>query len=280
MIERRLEEIEDGSLSAPPLSEVISQDAAGDEMTTIQEVGVQVKVRRSPKSIPLPITTEQFRQRIETLAISYILAAYKHSSRLWLRTASMQVWDKFVRYILSDEIALYALDSNGISVRATWDTVLMYEHQIRKLAVRKILFESFDFETAMEAARTDLVIKERYFISPTAILSAMGRNGGSSASAPQSSTQGAAVPGGRGPGGGLSNKQKRAAKATSSKAPVLKTTAKKGKGKGSKGSNKTPDGRIICLNFNTLKGCSYANCKFVHVCSSCFDTDHTVLTCK
>ena len=124
----------------------------------------------------------------------------------------MGVWDKFIRYILSDEIALFTLDSEGSSVKATWDTVLVYEHQIRRLATRKILFDSMDFQAAMETSRTDLVIKERYFISPTAILAAIGKSGGSSASQVIKPTI-IPVVGGRGPGGALSKKQKRSASA-------------------------------------------------------------------
>ena len=106
-------------MSAQPLSEMISIELSSDETTTLQEFGPNVKVRQTPEAIALPDTTEEFRNRYKTLAFSYILASYKHSTRQWLRTATMDVWLAFTEYILSDEIALYKLDTRGVNIKAS-----------------------------------------------------------------------------------------------------------------------------------------------------------------
>ena len=279
MLERRLEEIEEGSFTAVPLCEVISCDKAGDESTIIQEVGSNIRIRKSPKSISDPHTTEEFRSRIKTLAISYIIAAYKHTSRLWLRTATHSVWTKYVEWILSNEIGLYATDTDGLSIRSSWSNVLIYEYQIRKLLCRKVLYESKDFETALEESRLDLSLKERYFITPTAMAAAASRGGGKAA-ALNALTKG----GGKGNEKGLSKKQRKAEKRAagvpeSEIAPKAAKGNAKGKDRRSK-SRMTPDGRIVCTAFNTLVGCTYAaSCKFVHCCSKCYDASHTAMTC-
>ena len=102
LIERRLEECEEGSFVAPPLSEVISVEAAGDEAVEIMEVGSALRVRKAPRAIAMPATTEQLRTRLRTLAISYIIASYRHQSRLWLRSATLPVFLNYVEYLLGD----------------------------------------------------------------------------------------------------------------------------------------------------------------------------------
>ena len=106
------------------------------------------------------------------MAISFTIAGYKHPNRLWIRTSTLAVWSDYVEFLLSDKIASYKLDQDGIAIRAAWSTVLNYEHSLRKLACRKILYDGFDFEQALTFAREDLSCKEQYFITPTALLAA------------------------------------------------------------------------------------------------------------
>ena len=285
MLEKFLDEVEEGAYSATPLSEVISMDNCGDEYSTIQEVGTNVKVRRAPKAIPPPATTEAFRARFRTMAMMYIVASYKHGSRLWLRSATMDVFQDYVEYILSDRVAAFSLDQDGLGVQAAWSTVLNYDYQIRKLVVRKVLYDDTDFATALAQARQDLECKERYFITPTALLTAAGKR-------PFAPIQVGDNPKGLGK---LSKKQRKlAARALSgSPAPQAQkggggkaSSSSGGKGgkAGAKGKGKlkkTPDGRFICSFFNLISGCTMSEeaCKFVHVCNLCYATDHCALQC-
>lgn len=285
LIEKRFEEVEQGTCSATPLVEVISEDLCEEDTIIIHEAGTNVKVRKAAKAIAMPVTTEQFRNRMMTLAITYVLANYKHASRLWLRTATMQNWLRYVNYILSDEVALYSLDREGLSVQASWETVLSYEFAMRKRMCRSILFDKLDFGAAMEAAILDLHTKERYFISPTALL-AGARSSSSSSAAHQVVTglpYGVPVP----PAPTLSNRKRKAeakarAKANSAhEAKVVQAKPEpkgKAKGKGKK-NRQTPDGRLICDFYNKAAGCTRENCSFVHICSICFG-NHPSMNCK
>ena len=268
MLEHRLQEVEEGSFTAQPLTEVISVEESCDEVVNFTETGSSVSIRKTNKAIHQPRTTEELRKRFKTLAISFVLAAYKHSSRLWIKTATMRNFDDYTEFLLSDQCAGFALDQEGISAAASWTTVLNYDLAMRKCMARSILFEGKDFVTAMQEAMTDLVVRTRYFIAPTAILAgASGRSTPARAladvpngSAPQTTNKGRTLP----------NPQ--------SKTQIKKAAAKaKGKGKGSKTKGKmpvvrTPDGRLVCSYFQAVEGCQKEGCSYVHVCAICFGT--------
>ena len=271
LLEKRFEEIEEGILTAQPLSEIISVELSVDEHTEI-DLGSNVRVRKAPKAIALPNTTEEFRNRMKTLAISFVLASYKHGSRVWLKTATMRCFAEYTDYILSDQVALFHLDQEGVSVHASRQTVLIYEHAMRKATCRSVLYDSLDFETALKAAQRDLNIKERFFISPTAILSANGKRRPAAAIA--------GVP----PIPVISNKRRKAAervarnKSGSSKGPPSSGSGGKGKGKSKSENPKTPDGRLICGFYNKAAGCKKEGCTWVHVCSRCYQ-NHPAFEC-
>jgi hypothetical protein len=168
--------------------------------------------------------------------------------------------------------------------------MLQYELHIRKLASRKVLFEQADFATALAAAKDDVQLRARWFITPTAILA-------SSSSAPkrniQDSTLSSQQP-------QLSKKKQRLQtykEGKSGKGAGSKGTGKgatggnsKGGGKGNKGAagknanrggqfKKTPDGRLICNFWNSAASCSRQGCTFVHVCAACYSPDHTFQQC-
>ena len=273
MLEKRLEEIEEGSLTAQALSDVISVDLAGDEHAVISEVGVSVKVRKQPKAIALPSSTEDLRQRFKTLAISFVLAGYKHSTRVWLRSATLETFRNYVEHLLGEEVAAFHLDQDGLAVRASWTTVLNYDLAMRKLATRLVLYDGDDFQTALVRATKDLACRERYFITPTAMLAA-------TAGKPKQTQVDA---------GGKGNKGKQGVERTIVKQKGQKGQGGKGAGKGGKGKKgskittpikKTPDGRSICGYHNTTAGCNLgASCRFVHICNVCFSPEHTGLNC-
>ena len=273
LIEKRLEEVEEGSFSATPLSEIISVSASVDEQVVIQEAGTNIRVRKQPKDIALPTTTEELRTRFKTLAITFILAKYKHGSRLWLQTTTLELWNKYVEHLLSDKIALYHLDREGCSIRATWTTVLAYDLAMRRLACRCVLYDGMDIATALTFAMKDLECKEINFITPTALISS-NRGGSSSSTSNSQALQ-------------TSGQQKGSEKGAAAKKRKFEEQAggkgKKGSGKGSKGNKggkvtrtrKTPDGRLICDFFNKGPGCTKGEaCKFVHVCNFCLAPGH------
>ena len=84
--EKHMEEVEEGGITAPPLTEVISIEEADDKQVQLSDNGSNVRFRKAPKAFPPPAATEQLRQRLQTLSIAYTVVGYKHSSRLWLCT--------------------------------------------------------------------------------------------------------------------------------------------------------------------------------------------------
>jgi hypothetical protein len=254
-------------------------EQAGDEFTTIQEVGSTVKVRRSPKLIALPQTTEELRSRFKTMAISFTIAGYKHANRLWIRTSTMAVWLEYVEYLLSDKVAAFHLDQDGISIKAAWNTVLSYDFNIRRLVCRRVLYDGLDFEAALHFAMNDLSCKEQYFITPTALLNSASRR--ANTNMPHAGPTLQAKGKGKGKEGKeyMSNRKRKAA------AKLEQGSGGKGSGKGAgkKGGKsqlkRTPDGRLICQFYNQQNGCSRSPCDFVHICSNCFSEDHAATNC-
>lgn len=290
LIERVLEEIEEGSFTALPLSEIIAIEDSKEETTSIQELGTAIRVRKSSKPIPLPQNTEQLRSRFKTLGIVYHLARYKHASRLWLRTSSAEIWLEYCEWLLSEDVYGFKLDNDGLAIQTSWSTMLQYDLHIRKLTCRKVLFEQADFATALNAAKDDVQLRARWFITPTAILastsSSSKRPGADISALPQdgiaplskkkqkvlawkdlkASNKG----GGGGKGGGT--------------AGGSAGSNGKGGGKGNKKKGgqfkKTPDGRLICNFFNSSAGCARQGCTFVHICSKCYAADHNFMQCN
>ena len=152
MLEHRMQEVEEGAISAESLTEVISEEDSIEDVLVALDSSGAIRTRKAPKSIPLPRTTEQLRDRLKTLAISYTLAGYKHGSRLWLRTSTPEVWRDYTGYLLGDQVAAFHQDNEGHTVNASWTTVLNYEHAIRRNMVSRILYDNEDLQTALLAS--------------------------------------------------------------------------------------------------------------------------------
>ena len=279
LLEKRMEEVEEGGITAPPLTEVISVEEADDEQIQLSDNGSNIRIRKAPKAIPQPATTEQLRQRLRTLSIAYTIVSYKHSSRLWLRTSTHDVWLNYTDYLLSDQVASYNLDTDGCSIKAAWKTVLEYDMGMRKLACRKITYDGQDFKTAIEFAMNDLQCRERYFVTPTALINA------SLAKKPHVAT-GTAVPpplksvsdptDGPSKHGKLkSRKQAQRARQKERAKSEAKSEAVRVLPPGFPDAKRakiarTPDGRNICGFFQLPAGCRKQNCSYLHVCDKCY----------
>jgi hypothetical protein len=269
------EELEDGGFSALPLTEVINSEKGMDDAQALVEVVAgtgTVKVRKAPKALAPPKTTEKLRSRLNTLAILLQVAAYKHSTRLWLKTTSQELWRKYTEHILGELVAGYKTLVGGQEFSASWETVLSYEYNIRKLACKKVLYDDLDLAAALKEAMEDLQIKERFFITPTAIAAGANSRYGSSSSgqhnvpprpAPYADPKGGKDKGGKGGDKGPKGGKGKGGKGKGGKQVTSNESRKIGR------QMKTPDGRLICHRFQS-KECSYGdNCRFVHVCSKC-----------
>jgi hypothetical protein len=271
LLEQRIQEVEEGNLTAQPLTDILAEEDGPDENFVMLDSGGAIRTRKAPKAIPLPATTEELRNRIRTLGITYTAACYKHSSRVWLRSTSPALWLEYVEYILGEQVAAYHLDSSGQTVVASWTTVLSYELAIRKLMVHRVLYENEDIATALRYACKDLSTKERHFITPTALRRNPGGDSSSSAFHGTIKT--------------ISKREQRQANYWQAKGKGKSDKGKSSKsrpGKNSKGAkwkhSKTPDGRSICFAFQD-NSCKKSSCNFVHACGNCLGT-HGAVDCK
>jgi hypothetical protein len=254
MVELRIEEVEEGTLSATPLEEVICVELGQDTFSSDNVSVHGVRFRKAPKAISAPKTTEELRLRFKTLAIAFVLSSFKHTSTLWLRTVSMEIFAEYVEYLLSEHVAGYQLDQDELQAKATWSTVLGYDLAMRKHMVRSITYPPLsDFATAMRAAMADPVVRERHFITPTALLTAAGAASrfGKRPAPEDAWAQEKAVKKKKGKGKGKEDKVQ--------KAPAADNNTR---------IQQTPDKKRICGFFNR-KGCKVENCTWAHVCNRC-----------
>ena len=283
LIERCMEELEEGSWSALPLSDVISCEKGMEEQcfTELTSSTGTIRVRKTPKSLPMPRSTEDFRNRMNTLAILLAICALKHSNRLWLKSSSLELWRKYTEHILGENVASNKATAQGQEFGCSWEILLNYEFQIRKLACKKVLYEDKDVATALEEAMADLQIKEKHFITPMALMAAA--TGGGKTVEPRSHPRPLPYPpkGGKGKGDKGSGKGKYDSqkggqgKASTSQSSKERSNQKRKDGK----SLRTPDGRLICMGYQS-NSCTYGDkCRFVHVCSKCFG-EHMGSSCN
>lgn len=266
LIEKRFEEIEEGEVRADTLCDVVSADAdVQDIVGAVMDKDGAIRIKKTARSVPLPKDSEELRVRLKILGVTFQLAAYKHSSRLWLSTTSPGVWREHADYILGDDIYGFSVVALNQRVEPPWQVVLSYEFHVRKQACRLIMFEGMDFAAAMAKARRCTETKEKHFSTPVALSATRGgkRPQWGGAAWTNDASEGPEPKKGKGKG-----KAKAASKS-------------KGKGKGAGGKKfphtKTPDGRLICFNFQNGT-CSAAECKFVHICARCLGP-HAMSAC-
>jgi hypothetical protein len=238
------------------------------------------RLKEGMKEISMPSSSEDLRRRIQTLAISFYLAKVRHPNRPFLVDAEPDIWLPHVEFILNEEVAgLEARGADGrILHKADWALVLSYEYQIRREAVRLILYEQITLGEALERARKDMQLRERYFTTPLGFCAMAALQNFSALSLSPSSSASTAASVSDSP-----TKWKRVKKPWTEKIVKKPWTEKgKGKGKGKEGgkgkrkgkemARETPDGRKLCFAFNSAaEGCA-GGCGFVHACRLCFGT--------
>ena len=129
-----------------------------------------------------------------------------------------------------------------------WSTVLEYEQQLRRAAVRLVNYDGMTLAAAMEHARRDVELRSKYFLTPT-LATLVASSPPSADSSGSSSWQRVGpydFPSGKGKG-------------------------KKGKGKakGKTWHTVAHDGRAICFAYNALHERCRGACSRVHCCQIC-----------
>ena len=264
MLDRRLHEIEHHELKAESLDMVVSADDEGDETwTTTFDKDGSLRMKKGTRKVPLPADSEALRRRIGVLGVSFTVARQRHPQRPWLSTAAADIWDAHLNYLLGEEVYGFRVEVNGVKHGPAWTTILEYELQMRKAAVKLITFDGLDIAAALKKVRKDQELRAKYFTTPSLSLMALAN------SAPPGSSSGAP------PAPPQWQRDSWQREGPYSR----KGSGKKGKGKGNKGGkgkvdanfkSRTPDGRQICFAYNSQYERCRGNCGRVHCCQVCF----------
>jgi hypothetical protein len=282
LIERRLQQIEQGDLRADSLTETASKDECLEDPTDAVWFQGAMKIKKPMVKVPLPASTEELRKRVKLLGITFDIAKMKNPSRAWLLTATPGIWSAHIDHVLGDTVyGLKMKGPNTIELKVDWQTVLSYEFELRREATRLIQYDGLDLAAAMLTARRDTELRERCFTGP-AMVSLITQASSGSTGPPRP------PPFSTGSGGGDSGNRPQARTSTSKRQKRGGRNSghdgSKGGGKGggkdsiTKGWQKdTPEGKPICFRYNLPKDkpCD-GRCGRAHCCQICMGNHATV----
>jgi len=172
-LENRLEQLDDGELEAEPLSKVTTVALEQESVSTQTGAGVDVRrdgvlhVVKGKRTAPLPLGPEQFRAVMRVMALHWEMVQLKGAGRSVLKDYSIAVFEKHVEYILGDECLLIGEANPTMSCTPSWDLLMKYELEIRKLAVRKVNEGGATLAEGMAFARNSVEHRTSYFITPS-----------------------------------------------------------------------------------------------------------------
>jgi len=171
----RLEQLDDGEIEAEPLSKVTTVALELESVASQPGAGVDVRkdgvlhVIKGKRTAPLPTGPESFRAVMRVMALHWEMVHLKGAGRAVLKDYSTDVFAKHVEYVLGDECLLIGEANPTMSCTPSWDLLMKYEMEIRKLAVRKVNEGGFTLAEGMAFARTSVEHRTSYFITPLAM---------------------------------------------------------------------------------------------------------------
>ena len=266
LIGLKLEAVEENEPKVEDLREVSSlDDVEAEALTGVIDATTGVfRVRRGSNSIAMPADPESLRLRHRRIGLAWSFVASRHTNRKWLSGVSVEDFRLLSDYVLGPRVAGLSTKSPSGEVfgRVSWNQVLEYEFQVRKLAYELVRTgDAATISDGLKAAIKDAETRQLHLIDPMALTWSSGR--GKAASD---------ADGGQG--------QQKKFKAAGSPAQAVKGKKKaKGKGKGGKSHlhTRTRAGDSICFQFNGASGCR-GGCNMKHVCQVCL-ASHSMADC-
>ncbi len=296
-VNRRLRQLETGELRAERLTEVVTVTEGGDDEddrdVDLIVTANSLRAQRKTANVPLPVTPELLRHRVDLMQIHWDMVQARHTDRRIFISYDRGVWDRHVKHLLGEDIHGFRARGQGLQ----WADLLEYEYKIRHKAIEWVNKGEKFLAQALADALKDPDIKQLYFTLP--LMTAGKRD----AAAADLSPQDGAVTRLRQEIKNLKNDfQKVRQNVSSSNAasshegnwPPSGGKGKKGKGKGGKGktagadalkairqrekllTNLPNNGGRICY-FHNIGNCTSPNCSFAHACFRCGEYGHTVL---
>jgi len=295
-LEGRLEQLDDGELEAELLSKVTTVALEQESVATNVGAGVDVRkdgllhVIKGKRTAPLPTGPEQFRAVMKVMALHWEMVHLKGAGRSVLKDYTVGVFDRHVDYILGDECMLIGEANPTMAVGPSWDLLMKYEYEVRKLAIRKVNEGGCTLAEGMAEARASVQHRTSYFITPLAMPGSRSHSlaGSSAFSRPVQESRGnkrsaeeAFVPhdGGSGDGGAPAGsgkgKSKGKAKGQKPKQEDIKKLSQRSAYKMIRNAPsrfgvrfKDADGKARCHNYQAGL-CTSSSCKCSHVCVRC-----------
>ena len=101
VVERQLQEVEQGNPTAEPLKNVASSaEVSADTGNIISDADGTAKMRCSTRKIPLPSDSEEPHRRVRLRGHTFTIAILQTPNSLWLVTASSEVWLEHLDQVL------------------------------------------------------------------------------------------------------------------------------------------------------------------------------------
>ena len=169
MIEKILGMLEKRHLKAETLSEAVSSKE--DEHHELQPVWTpdgKFKAIRQATSVPLPVTTEELRGRINLLGAAWQFCSFQQAQNPIFKDLSPQAWVEHCDYILGEEVReLVAKTPDGtMTSKPSWTLVLSYEHEVRVRAYEYVRVDGVPLAVALAKARDDERTYRKFFLIP------------------------------------------------------------------------------------------------------------------
>ena len=174
-VESRLEQVDDGEYEAESLAKVTTVALEQEQLTVDSHAGVDVRrdgllrVVKGKNTAPLPVNPEQFRAVMKVMGVHWQMVHLKGAARSVLADYSLTVFEEHVNYILGDDCFLIAEANPSMPYGPSWELLMKYEHEIRKLAIRKVNEDGATLASAMAQARSSVEHRSMFLIAPLAM---------------------------------------------------------------------------------------------------------------
>ena len=268
-ISAKLEEIENGEITASPLSEVTSKKRVRTMgIQTTVDTGGHVRIVKQRNKGVMPSHTEELRTILRVEGNAWTMLASKFKNKVFFQSMTPDVWLSYTNFLLGEKVYLMQVPAGGkggkmdqAPLRPPWVVVLNYEFELRKEAIKKAFRESRPLRDTLQEATEDSQLKEQYFTSPIALQN-RGKRANDSWEPWDDNKWNKNTWKGNWQTGKDPDRNKKGRKGKDN--PKGKD-GKDGKGKrASATTSRTPDGRFICFDYSG-PGCD-GNCGMVHCC--------------
>ena len=129
----------------------------------------QIRKRKAVGS--MPSNTEELRVKYALMDVHWRMMALRHDGRSFAVGLKLGTWDHHLKYLMGKKVyQLRGKDQHGKEVVApSWTTMLTYEYEMRKYAMKKLNYTTLSLPQALEEARDNAELRLLHFLTPLAL---------------------------------------------------------------------------------------------------------------